>query len=704
MYYKFFLLILTSYLVGFSSTGQSQTNSKGLNPPANLVIEHELENPNVYLTWWAPGTPYWLHYDSGEFATSIGLNAPGEFDVLVVYEPDQIKPFVGMGITQFAFAPDESASIYVLKIWTGDMADSVIYEDTLSNLAIGSWNIVELDSAVVLEADRLYFFGYHVNAQGGYPAGCDAGPTVIPGKSDLLRLSDGKFYSLNYSGIDVNWNIEVYLEPQSQKAPQKVALNKELALTVGKSNALQSNLLKEPLSFHSPVKATAPEWYKVYRNNEMVGTSNTHAYHDSLTLGGFYTYAVSAVYSDGESERSDSVEIIYDTYRIPVNKVVAEAFIHTDPTGSPSSYGVYSGMFELEFEQDKVAPIVYHSGTSVFGPDPFSIEDGENRWMEYFLIYQGFPMAVFNGDFVIPGGSGDESLYIEYRDLYNQALERLTPIGFSFTIEKVSNSKYTVHATANKVGFYKGDTLKLHVVLTRDSIAYDWYNGKFDQVSFVASGMFPNFNGTAFVFGDNSTITRSVTFEIDPFEKVDNYRIVAFIQDAHTYQVLNGDILKLPQKRAVNFTVLDGSQPLENATVSVNGNILTTNSLGQAAVNLFDNLGEVSFMVSKDKYETHTGVFNMDTASQITINLVYNSITETQIAIRLYPNPVNNQLFIQTTNPVVATLFDVSGVQVLQEQLISENQPLDLSQLEPGIYFVKVLYKENYYSYRIVKQ
>lgn len=63
----------------------------------------------------------------------------------------------------------------------------------------------------------------------------------------------------------------------------------------------------------------------------------------------------------------------------------------------------------------------------------------------------------------------------------------------------------------------------------------------------------------------------------------------------------------------------------------------------------------------------------------------------TDIEIKLYPNPVKRNLFIQTANPELIeniSIVDQLGKNLFQSELINQVTQLDLSQIEPGIYYL----------------
>ncbi len=700
--------ILTSVLLMCVLLITAQTKDE-LRPPADLQAQHILDNPNVYLTWWAPGTPYWLHYDQGVYANGIGFNGPAVFDVAIKYEPVQMTPFDGMELTQFAFVPAEAAAVYIIKFWVNENADSVIYVDTLSGLTIKEWNIIDLDSALIIDGNNTYYFGYNCIAEAGHPAGCDNGPVVAPGKSDLFR-TDGDFFSLyEEADISLNFNIQVYVQPATEKGIKPIAIN-DINNNNAELSSIKRLMFQKQKHFTKPKpKGAMPDSYKIYRDDVEISLSTEPEYMDVLPDGGIYTYEVSAVYSGDESVKSNSVEVLFDNSRVPYNTVITETFINVGETNgimhSPASPGPFMGIKELAFEVDNIAPIIYHSGTQILGSDPFSNADNEDRFMYYILATGGFPMTLFNARLYKSGGHSTESLYEVYRPLYDSALNMLTPIAFECSLERVLGTKYILNATAKKVGIYTNPNTVLHVVLTRQTIDYDWNGGEFDEVKFVASGMFPDFEGTAFNFVGDTVATASVEVTVDMFEPADNYRVIAFVQSTTGYTILNGDILSLPKKKAVKFTVVDAeATPIEGAAISTNDETKITDAAGVASFAIYDNLGELEYSVLHDGFSEITGYFNMDTTENVLVTLLPTDIDNTiHIKSHVYPNPVKSTVNVVTDINTDVKIFNSLGVMVYNYKQQQYSQTIDMSAYNNGIYFINLSSNNKNNVFRLVK-
>jgi len=87
------------------------------------------------------------------------------------------------------------------------------------------------------------------------------------------------------------------------------------------------------------------------------------------------------------------------------------------------------------------------------------------------------------------------------------------------------------------------------------------------------------------------------------------------------------------------------------------------------------------------------------------LSFVYNStagLEEQNTEIRLYPNPVSNQLFIQSDEPVQQVLLkDLNGNSLLEISGNTGNYRLDTDFLSPGVYFCELSFLDG--SSKLVK-
>ena len=89
-----------------------------------------------------------------------------------------------------------------------------------------------------------------------------------------------------------------------------------------------------------------------------------------------------------------------------------------------------------------------------------------------------------------------------------------------------------------------------------------------------------------------------------------------------------------------------------------------------------------------------------NTLSTLTINVVNNLIV-------LYPNPAKDKINISlsnTLNSVTAKVYDVTGKLILSKNLNSAESQIDISQLQTGIYFIKIETENASTTKRFIKQ
>jgi hypothetical protein len=79
---------------------------------------------------------------------------------------------------------------------------------------------------------------------------------------------------------------------------------------------------------------------------------------------------------------------------------------------------------------------------------------------------------------------------------------------------------------------------------------------------------------------------------------------------------------------------------------------------------------------------------------------------ENNISVDIYPNPVKNELFINTQlNLKSVEIYDVTGKQILRLDDIENDKSINLSSLKKGIYLVKLKTPSgDFQTKKIIKQ
>lgn len=82
-----------------------------------------------------------------------------------------------------------------------------------------------------------------------------------------------------------------------------------------------------------------------------------------------------------------------------------------------------------------------------------------------------------------------------------------------------------------------------------------------------------------------------------------------------------------------------------------------------------------------------TGFINNGTVDYLLTGIID---METKTNIIIYPNPAKDQLTISNANQSNISIYNINGQRLLEEQNVSDLCTLDISDLETGIYFIKV--------------
>lgn len=290
------------------------------------------------------------------------------------------------------------------------------------------------------------------------------------------------------------------------------------------------------LTWDAPA-SQSPESYYILRNNELAGITSETSFEETLELPGNYSYTVKAYYAtSGLSAAAGpaDVEIVGGTAR---SNVLLEIATGTWCFYCPGSAMGADDMVEAGLD---VAVIEYHNG------DPYATTQSDAR-NNYYAV-TGFPTSTFDGIEGFAGGSNTQSLYETYLSYYNPRISVQSVFGLQTEIQLDGSRANTFEVAINmeQLWDYSSSDLRLHVVLTESHIPVNWFS--LTEVNFVCREMYPDHNGTALSlenFGDSELV--SFTVEVPDTYDVNNCRIVTFIQDNDTKEIMNSTTTDLAQ-------------------------------------------------------------------------------------------------------------------------------------------------------------
>jgi hypothetical protein len=170
-------------------------------------------------TWNAPDILFppqstWMHWDNGYLYTGVGLLSGGNFSVAARWDVDQLNIYENDTIKKVKIhLQDTGFQNIVLKIWKGENASELIYEDTLTDVTSETWMEILIDTVLLVPEDEELWVGYTIIGQisTSYPPGADSGPAVA-GYGDLISTDGISWDLLSSYGQNYNWNIQVYIK------------------------------------------------------------------------------------------------------------------------------------------------------------------------------------------------------------------------------------------------------------------------------------------------------------------------------------------------------------------------------------------------------------------------------------------------------------------------------------------------------------
>lgn len=185
------------------------------------------------------------------------------------------------------------------------------------------------------------------------------------------------------------------------------------------------------------------------------------------------------------------------------------------------------------------------------------------------------------------------------------------------------------------------------------------------------------YNGSLEYFFGKYDIGTGVFSEIAPLSNGESGRTLA---------ILNAPLSQF----LVNFNVTNGTYPIEDANIFINGENLTTNTYGDASIELYE--GDYEYVATANNYDTVTNTVNViDT--NINVDIVLSeivSVDELFNGLKFYPNPTNGIIYINYNNIQSITIADITGKVIIENPEIKLNNKLDLTSFGPGIYIIKI--------------
>ena len=149
-----------------------------------------------------------------------------------------------------------------------------------------------------------------------------------------------------------------------------------------------------------------------------------------------------------------------------------------------------------------------------------------------------------------------------------------------------------------------------------------------------------------------------------------------------------------------------GGNAQNKSTLSVHQNETSPTQIVISDISKITFENDEMNVIVKNSNEPHS--FELSGINKITFDLVteaVESITHNNTSLHLYPNPTENHLFIETEHEIEEiVIYDVYGRKCQQANETTSQQVLDVTDLNTGIYFIKVVTDNNEIVKRFVKK
>lgn len=169
-----------------------------------------------------------------------------------------------------------------------------------------------------------------------------------------------------------------------------------------------------------------------------------------------------------------------------------------------------------------------------------------------YYQFLGLPTAKFDGILTHLGGDPYNSIYEEFIPYVNERNAVLSDFTIDTELEQLAVNQYRLTAHIENVGGYSGTNIVLQAAVTESELDIVW--GLSDKVNSVLRLMIPDENGTPVNFTGGNTQTIQLDFNLEDYWEEDNCKLVVFLQDNSTLEVLQATQLTFqPEALQANF-------------------------------------------------------------------------------------------------------------------------------------------------------
>jgi len=488
-------------------------------------------------------------------------------------------------------------------------------------------------------------------------------------------------FSVDASWLTENCEISLFVQDNSSKdILQGVSLMLDENPPLAPPTNLQANVVDDDvtLNWDAPVTKDFIN-YKIYRDGQFLNTADETTYIDYDLSSGTYSYEVSAVYDEGESEKTDPLEVVIQCTQI----------INLSP-------GYQFSSIRLDLEN----------------PDMLAVlSDILNESLEYVRNSNGTVLRKIGpnwvngiGDWITTEGYLFKMLGVEALEISGIEINPLTSIelfeGFQFV------SYLPVVAIDASVAFDCILNENLHYIRNSNGemlrkIGPNWVNGIGNAnpgegyliKMYADDELVYNIPVKSTLSTKNQTTTKHFIFEggnaADPVYTI----YVSGLEIGDEVAVFDGKIM-VGSGVILSNNQFENSIPVFKTLTSQKG----YTEENQTSIKVWDNKlkSEVSssnnFSTDFDAYSKNT--FPTDDAEFSLINISKNSSISDEVSendINVFPNPANNVInIVSEKNIENIKILNFIGQVIFEETSNSNNVKLNSSDYPAGIYFLQI--------------
>lgn len=546
-----------------------------------------------------------LHYD-GDSDNSIGTGAAASFGVYAYWPTESITEFDGNVISQLKVylpQPENMASAQI-EIHH-DQTSGAIYTQEFTPVL--GWNVIDLVNPMPISSTQDFYIGYSMEATGGYPAGCDAGPIAASGNGNWIVMG-GSWDHLNdlASTLTYNWNIRAMV---AETAGLDLAVK---SLDLGGISTDTDYVVAGSLQNMGETSITSFDINYQVNDGDLVTMNMTDVDIASWEVYPFEypeiwtaepgKYDVTVTISNINGGDDENVANNSLTKRVVIasgSTTMMPVYEHFTASTCPPCATINSTIFSPQFIEDNIenATVIRYQVNWPGAGDPYYTNEVGVR-VGYYGV-GAVPTVFLNGS--------TETMSSTAQLQSNLDVLAAQPAYFELNAtHAVSPGAQSIELDVDVTPYITDDGYTVHaVVIENETTGNVGTNGE-TEFQHVTMKMVPNANGTQVDFVDGEVESLQFTADLSGtfIEEYTDLSVVVFVQKDASKAVMQStySVGASIETYAVNFSVTDGVNAHEGATITIAGAELTTDAVGFAAIELSD--GTYPYTAEIDGYST----------------------------------------------------------------------------------------------------